>query len=386
MKRLSLFLVITGLSLSSWAQTNKAVTGAEQMDAYLPLLSGQRVALLVNQTATVKKTHLADTLKSRGVNIVKIFSPEHGFRGTADAGEKVTDGIDAKTGFAVVSLYGANIKDMKATPEHMKEVDIVVFDIQDVGARFFTYISTLHYMMEACAENNKKLMVLDRPNPNGSYVDGPILQKEFRSFVGMHPIPIAHGMTIGEYAQMVNGEGWLDGGRRCMLEVVKMKNWKHADSYSLPIRPSPNLPNDHAIGMYPSTCLFEGTALSIGRGTQNPFEVTGHPDLKNQTYQFTPVSIDGMARKPRLENKLCFGLDLRKEKLRKKIWLQPVIDMYNAFPDKEKFFIGYFDTLAGTKELKEQIRKGMTEEQIRKTWKPGLDGFKSTRKKYLLYH
>lgn len=385
MKRLLLLLVFAVSGLATLAQPNKLVMGDEQMDLYLPLLAGKRVALLVNHTAVIGKTHLADTLKARGVNIVKIFSPEHGFRGMADAGEKVTDGIDAKTGLPVVSLYGASNKDMKATPEHMKDVDIVVFDIQDVGARFFTYISTLHYMMESCAENNKKLMVLDRPNPNAGYVDGPILQKELRSFVGMHPIPITHGMSIGEYTRMVNGEGWLEGSRKCELEVVKMKNWKHSDSYALPTRPSPNLPNDHAIGLYPSTCLFEGTALSLGRGTQSPFEVMGHPDLKNQPYQFTPVSIDGMAKKPRLENKLCYGIDLRQAKLPGKIWLQPVIDMYNAFPDKEKFFIGYFDTLAGTKELKTQIRKGMSEEQIRASWKPGLDKFKGVRKKYLLY-
>jgi uncharacterized protein YbbC (DUF1343 family) len=385
MTRLFLVLCLTVSWLSSAPQVNRAVTGAEQLDVYLPLLVNKRIALLVNQTATVKNTHLADTLKARGVDIVKIFSPEHGFRGTADAGEKVSDGIDARTGFPVVSLYGANLKDMKATPAEMQDVDIVVFDIQDVGARFFTYISTLHYMMEACAENNKKLIVFDRPNPNGGYVDGPILQKELKSFVGMHPVPITHGMTIGEYAQMINGEGWLEGGRKCTLEVVKLKNWKHADAYSLPIRPSPNLPNDHAIGLYPSTCLFEGTALSLGRGTQNPFEVAGHPDLKNQPFEFTPVSIEGMAKKPRLENKLCFGVDLRNAKVPKKIWLQPVIDMYNAFPDKEKFFIGYFDTLAGTKELKEQIREGMSEEQIRASWKPGLDRYGQIRKKYLLY-
>jgi uncharacterized protein YbbC (DUF1343 family) len=300
MKRLLLLLAIMGLCQMTSAQPGKVVMGAEQFDVYLPKLIGKRVALLVNHTAVVGNTHLADTLKSRGVNIVKVFAPEHGFRGLVDAGEKVTDGIDSKTGLAVVSLYGANIKDMKATPEDMKDVDVVVFDIQDVGARFFTYISTLHYMMEACAENNKKLMVLDRPNPNAGYVDGPILKKELKSFVGMHPVPITHGMSIGEYAQMVNGEGWLEGGRKCELEVIRMKNWRHSDTYSLPIKPSPNLPNDHAIGLYPSTCLFEGTALSLGRGTQSPFEVVGHPDLKNQPYQFTPVSIEGMAKKPRL--------------------------------------------------------------------------------------
>lgn len=389
MKRLFLFVFILFASLALFPQGNKAVTGADQLDLLLPKLSGKRVAMLVNQTAVVKKTHLTDTLKALGVNIVKIFSPEHGFRGTADAGEKVSDGVDAKTGLPVVSLYGDTRTDgtnpRKPTPEHLQDVDVVIFDIQDVGVRFFTYIGSLHYLMESCAENGKKLFILDRPNPNGSYVDGPILQPELKSFVGMHPVPIVHGLTVGEYAQMINGEGWLEGGRKCEVEIVKLKNWKHADPYSLPIKPSPNLPNDHAIGLYPSTCLFEGTALSLGRGTQNPFEFIGHPDLKNQPFQFTPVSIDGMAKRPRLENKVCYGLDLRNKKLPNKIWLQPVIDMYQAFPDKEKFFIGYFDTLAGTKELKEQIKKGMTEEQIRETWKMNLDNFRAKREKYLLY-
>lgn len=383
MERLSFFVAILfALAGCIPPQVNKAVTGAEQLDYLLPKLSGKRVALLVNQTAVVKKTHLADTLKSKGVNVVKIFSPEHGFRGTADAGEKISDSVDAKTGLPVISLYGAK---RKPTPEDLQDVDVVIFDIQDVGVRFFTYVGSLHFLMESCAENGKKLFILDRPNPNGSYVDGPILQPEQKSFVGMHPVPIVHGLTIGEYAQMINGEGWLEGGRKCETEVVELKNWKHADSYSLPIRPSPNLPNDHAIGLYPSTCLFEGTALSLGRGTQNPFEFIGHPDLKNQPFQFTPVSIDGMAKNPRLENKVCYGIDLRKEKLQKMIWLQPVITMYQAFPDKERFFIGYFDTLAGTKALKEQIKKGMTENQIRATWKKDLDAFKEKREKYLLY-
>ena len=382
MKRLFPFPAIMCLCLTSGAQSSKVILAAEQLDAYLPMLTGRRVALLVNQTTTVKKTHLVDTLRLRGVNIVKIFAPEHGFRGTADAGEMVMNGIDTRTSLPIVSLYG---EFKKVAPEQLQDVDVVVYDIQDVGVRFFTLHSTLHYMMESCAENHKKLIVLDRPNPNASYIDGPLLQKEFRSFVGMHPVPIVHGLTSGELAQMINGEGWLDGGKKCKLEVVKMKNWKHADPYSLPIKPSPNLPNDHAIGLYPSTCFFEGTALSVGRGTQNPFEFIGHPDLKNQPFQFTPVSIVGMAKKPRLENKVCYGLDLRKEKLRKHIWLQPVIDMYLAFPDKEKFFINYFDTLAGTKELKEQIKKGMTEDQIRSTWKKELDIYKEMREKYLLY-
>ena len=364
-------------------QPKAVLTGADQIDMLLPKLSGQRVAMLVNQTAVVGKRHLADTLQSRGVNLVKIFSPEHGIRGTADAGEVVTDGLDPVTGIPVVSLYGA--KNYKATPKHLEDVDIVLFDIQDVGARFFTYISSLHYMMEVCAENGKKLIILDRPNPNGSYVDGPVRKPEQKSFVGMHEIPITHGMTIGEYAQMINGEGWLDGKRTCTLEVVAIKNWKHSDTYSIHIRPSPNLPNDHAIGMYPSTCLFEGTALSIGRGTQNPFEVTGHPDLKGQPYQFTPVSIVGMSKEPPLKDQLCYGLDLRNEEIPRQVTLKYLIAMYNAFTDKDKFFIPYFDKLAGNATLKEQIRAGMTEEQIKESWKKELDEFKAKRQKYLIY-
>lgn len=267
----------------------------------------------------------------------------------------------------------------------MAAIDVVVFDIQDVGVRFYTYISSLHYLMEACAESGKKLIVLDRPNPNGSLVDGPVLKMELKSFVGMHPIPIAHGMTIGEYASMVIGEGWLTAGKKCNLEIVRLKNWHHSDSYSIAIRPSPNLPNDHAIALYPSTCLFEGTVLSIGRGTQNPFELVGHPDLKNYTFQFTPASIPGMAKTPPLENKLCFGLDLRNKVVKKQIDLSYLIELYRAFPDKGKFFNNYFNTLAGNKILKEQIIKGMTEEQIKATWQSDLNAFKKLREKYLLY-
>ena len=364
------------------AQRNQITVGAEQLDVLLPKLAGKGVALLVNQTSVIRNTHLADTLKSRGVDIVKVFSPEHGFRGTADAGEKVGDGVDAKTGLTVISLYGSS---RKATPEHLKDVDVVIFDLQDVGARFFTYIGSMHYMMEACAENGRKFIILDRPNPNGSYVDGPVLQTEQKSFVGMHPVPIAHGMTLGEYAQMINGEGWLQGGIKCDIEIVRIKNWKHADPWLVRIKPSPNLPNSHSIGMYPSTCLFEGTVLSVGRGTQNPFELIGHPDLKNQPFQFTPVSINGMAKTPPLENQVCYGIDLRKEKLPKRVSLEFLIAMYDAFPDKEKFFNAYFKKLAGNTVLQEQIKSGMTEDQIRVTWKKDLDAFKVKRGKYLLY-
>lgn len=380
MKRLFLLLLI--LPLWASGQKNKLLTGADQLDVLLPKLAGQRVALMVNHTAVVGKRHLADTLKVRGVNLVKIFAPEHGFRGTADAGETIRDGVDASTGIPLVSLYGKNYK---ATPEQVADVDVILFDIQDVGARFFTYISSLHYLMETCAENNKKLIILDRPNPNGSYVDGPVRKPEHKSFVGMHPIPITHGMTIGEYARMVNGEGWLKDKKACTLEVVALKGWNHKDSYHIAQKPSPNLPNDHAIGMYPSTCLFEGTVLSIGRGTLNPFEVVGDPYLKNQPYTFTPVSIDGMSKEPPLQDQVCYGLDLRNEKLPKEVTLKYLIKLYNEYPNKEKFFISYFDKLAGNTTLKEQIKSGMSEKAIKATWKPELDAFKAIRTKYLLY-
>ena len=357
-------------------------TGADQLDVLVPKLKDKRVALIVNYTAMVGKTHLADTLKSYGVSIKKIMSPEHGFRGTATAGEHVKDGFDTKTGLPVVSLYGDN---RKPTAVQLEDVDVLIFDIQDVGVRFFTYLGTLHYVMEACAETNKKVIVLDRPDPNGSYVDGPVLLPKHKSFIGMHPVPVVHGMTVGEYAQMINGEGWLDGNKKCELEVITMKNWTHADKYSLPLKPSPNLPNDQAVRLYPSICFFEGTALSLGRGTMMPFQVIGHPDLKNMPFQFTPVDVPGMAIDPPLENKVCFGLDLRQVDVQKKVDLHYLIDMYKAFPDKEKFFVPHFARWAGNEILAEQIKDGLSEEQIRATWQKDLDAFKEMRKKYLLY-
>lgn len=358
------------------------LTGAQQLDVLLPKLRDKRVALVVNYTATVGKRHLADTLRSYGVSIKKIMSPEHGFRGTATAGEHVKDGFDSRTGLPVVSLYG---KDRKPTAAQLSDVDIVIFDIQDVGVRFFTYVGTLHYVMEACAENGKKLIVLDRPNPNAGYIDGPVLMPEFKSFIGMHPVPVVHGMTIGEYAQMINGEGWLEGKKKCELEIVTLKNWTHADEYSLPLKPSPNLPNDQAVRLYPSICFFEGTALSLGRGTKFPFQVIGHPDLRNMPFQFTPMDTEGMAIDPPLENKLCYGLDLQHVPVAKKVDLHYLIDMYNAFPDKDNFFVPHFARWAGNTLLAKQIRDGMSEEQIRASWQKDLDQFKELRKKYLLY-
>jgi uncharacterized protein YbbC (DUF1343 family) len=356
--------------------------GAEQTRVYVPKLKGKRVAIFANNTSEVKGVHLVDILVKEKVKVVKIMSPEHGFRGDVPDGDDVSNSVDEKTGIPIISIYGD--KNKKPTPEHLKDIDVVIFDIQDVGCRFYTYISSLHYLMEACAENKKKLIVFDRANPNG-FVDGPVLQIENKSFVGMHPVPIAHGMTIGEYAKMINGEGWLDNKMKCDLEVIPLKNYTHHDSVSIPVKPSPNLPNDHAVRLYPYMCLFEGTALSLGRGTYTPFEIIGHPDLKDQPFEFTPVSIPSMSAKPKLEGELCHGIDLRKEKPERKISLKHLIDMYNQFPDKEKFFISYIDKLSGYKDFKEQIKKGMTEEQIRATWQADLDKYKAMRKKYLLY-
>jgi len=355
--------------------------GAEQLDLLLPKLAGKRVGLVVNHTSIVGNTHLVDTLKSIGVNLVKIFGPEHGFRGNAADGEHVSDSVDRKTKIPVVSLYGKN---RKPTAQQFSNVDVVIFDIQDVGTRFYTYISTMHYVMETCAETNKKLIILDRPNPN-AFVDGPINEKPGQSFVAMHPIPIAHGMTVGELARMINGEGWLPNKAHCDIEIIPVKNWKHSDDYILPVKPSPNLPNQQAVTLYPSICLFEGTVISLGRGTDFPFQVLGNPLLTHMPFNFTPVTIKGVAMNPPHENKICYGVDLRTVKPERKINLSYLFQFYNAYPEKEKFFIAYFDILAGNSELKEQIKKGLTEDEIRKIWKPELDAFNIKRKTYLLY-
>lgn len=357
------------------------ITGADQIESFYKALTGKRVALVVNHTSRIGKTHLADSLKTLGVNIVKIFGPEHGFRGNAADGEHVNDSVDVRTGIALVSLYGKN---KKPTQQQLEDVDVVIFDIQDVGTRFYTYISTMHYVMEACAEVHKKMIILDRPNPN-PFVDGPVNEKPFQSFVAMHPIPIAHGLTVGELAQMINGEGWLTNKLKCDIEIIKMSNWKHSDEYGLPVGPSPNLPNDQAIRLYPSICLFEGTVISLGRGTPFPFQVLGNPELKGMPFTFTPVTIKGVAVKPPHENKLCYGIDLRTETPERKIDLKYLFLMYNAYPEKEKFFTSYFDILAGTTTLKQQIKDGLMEDQIRESWKKDLDGYKKIRKKYLLY-
>ncbi len=360
----------------------QVVVGADQLDVLIPKLAGKNVALVVNHTSLVGDTHITDTLIASGIAIKKVFAPEHGFRGAAADGEKIADGTDAKTGLPIVSLYGSN---RKPTPEQLADVDMVVFDIQDVGTRFYTYISTMHYVMEACAEQGKKMIILDRPNPNGNYVDGPMRVPALKSFVGMHPIPIVHGLTVGELSGMINGEGWLEKGVECDVEVVPVKNWKHADFYSLPVKPSPNLPNDQAVKLYPSLCLFEGTVVSVGRGTQTPFLIIGNPEFKDLPFSFTPEPIPGMSNTPPQQGKLCHGLDLRDVEVKPRIDLSYLLDFYQRYPEKEKFFTGSFDRLAGTPELKEQIKNGLTEEQIRATWQEGLEAYSKMRSKYLLY-
>ena len=367
---------------------NSIVIGANQTEKYLPLLADKKIGIVSNQTSVIFKenggyTHLVDSLLSRNMKIEKVFSPEHGFRGKADAGEKVKDGIDTKTGLPLVSLYGSN---KKPTDEQLKGIEMMIFDIQDVGVRFYTYISTLHYVMEACAENNIPLLILDRPNPNGSYVDGPILERSQQSFVGMHPVPIVHGMTIGEYAQMINGENWLANKVKCELMVIKMKNYDHEKNYSLPIKPSPNLPNDQAINLYPSLCFFEGTNVNAGRGTTHQFQVFGSPDLNAEVfnYRYTPRPNDG-AKHPKNEGKLCYGMNLTSEEKLSQINLGWLIKAYQNTKNKDEFFNNFFPKLAGTQKLQQQIESGMSERAIKATWQAGLANFQNTRKKYLLY-
>jgi uncharacterized protein YbbC (DUF1343 family) len=370
----------------------KIITGAERMEVYLPLLQGKRAGIFANHTSMVGTTNLVDTLKKRGVQIKVIFGPEHGFRGTADAGEKIGNYTDEKTGIPVVSLYGSK---HKPSAEDLKEVDILLFDIQDVGTRFYTYISSLEEFMDVAIENNKPLIVLDRPNPNGFYVDGPVLDTAFRSFVGMQPIPIVYGMTIGEYANMLWQEYFkapysIDS---LNLIVIPCLNYTHQSKYVLPVKPSPNLPDIQSIYWYPSTCWFEGTVLSEGRGTPKPFQLFGHPSLPKHLISFTPRSVPG-ATNPKLKDQLCYGWDLSgtpQDVLKKtdnKIQLKYILDAYRLFPQKDSFFLrngATFNRLAGNDVLIKQIKQGLSEEAIRKSWEPALAKFKEIRKKYLLY-
>ena len=378
MKKLTLICLL--IATVSLAQNIK--TGAENYEKYLPLLKGKSIGIVTNQTSIVdEKTHLVDFLLSKNVKIKTIFAPEHGFRGTADAGEHLNDEMDAKTGLQIVSLYGKN---SKPKPEQLLGIDVVVFDIQDVGSRFYTFISTLHIVMEACAENNVPIIVLDRPNPIGSIVDGPILEKEFSSFVGMDAIPILHGMTFGEYAKMLNGEKWLKNGVQCKLTVIECKNYKREMPYHLPVKPSPNLPNDQSINLYASLCLFEGTNVSMGRGTETQFQIYGSPYLPKSDFVFTPKPNFG-AKEPTYNGVLCYGEDLTKYPKLDKIELKWLIKAYNTTSDKSRFFNNFFTRLAGTKKLQKQIETGVSEEEIRNSWKEGLDNFKKIRANYLIY-
>lgn len=360
----------------------KIKTGADNFENYLPLLKNKKVGIVTNQTGILSnRVHLVDFLIEKQIDIQTIYAPEHGFRGTADAGEHVTDAKDTKTGLPIISLYGEN---RKPKPEQLKGIEVMIFDLQDVGARFYTYISTLHYVMEACAENNIPLIVLDRPNPNGDCVDGPILEKEYTSFVGMHPIPILHGMTIGEYAQMVNGEKWLKNAIQCKLTVIPCINYNHKMHYSLPVKPSPNLPNDQSIKLYASLCLFEGTNVSVGRGTEKQFQIYGSPFLPKSKFSFTPKPNFG-AKEPLYNGKECFGEDLTTYSKLKRLELKWLISAYKTTSDKSKFFNSFFTKLAGTKKLQQQIENGISENNIRKSWEKGLKEYKTTRAKYLIY-
>lgn len=362
--------------------------GANQFNNYLPFLDGKRVAIVGNQTSIVFKNsgyiHLVDTLLSKGVNIQKVFAPEHGFRGQADAGEKVNDSKDAKTGLPIISLYGNN---KKPSVEQLNNVDIVVFDIQDVGARFYTYISTLHYIMEACAEQDKPLIVLDRPNPNGHYTDGPLLDQKHSSFVGMHPVPVVHGMTIGEYAQMINGEGWLDTPKKANLTVIPVKNYTKSMAYGLPVKPSPNLPNTTSINLYPTLCFFEGTNVNAGRGTNKQFQVFGSPFLNPKIYKYTytPKANEG-SKYPKHLGELCYGFDLSESNKRyTQLHLEVLITAYNNTSNKAEFFNSFFTKLAGTTVLQEQIENGLSAEEISATWQEDLKIYDQVRTAYELY-
>ncbi len=375
--------------------TASIVTGADQTEKYLPLLKGKRVAILANPTTIIGHIHLVDSLQKLGINIVKVFGPEHGFRGNASAGAKVADEVDEATGIPIISLYGGKNKPSK---EDLADVDLMVYDLQDVGCRFYTNINVLARIMEACAENGKELFILDRPNPNAYLIDGPILDMKLKSGIGMFPIPVSHGLTIGEFAQMLNGEGWLANKEKCNIHIIPVSNYNHEMPYTLPVSPSPNLNTQQSVMLYPSICWFEGTVISQGRGTYFPFTVLGNPELKRQySFSFTPTGIKGMAETPLHMNQACYGLDLRNydtEKLRKtkQLNIQWIVDMYKAFAHKEKFFnfkqskeMGNFDFRSGNTAFREQIIAGVSEAEIRKSWEPGLSAFKGMRKKYLLY-
>jgi uncharacterized protein YbbC (DUF1343 family) len=363
-------------------------TGADKLLQNVDLLQNKRLALVVNHTSLVAGEHLLDKLLEKNLDIKRVFAPEHGFRGESDAGAHINSGVDDKTGIPLVSLYG---KTKKPSEQHLADVDIVIFDIQDVGVRYYTYISTMHYVMQAAAEQNKEVWVLDRPNPNGFYVDGPMLEKGFESFVGVHPIPLVHGLTVGELAQMINGENWLGNKLKCKLKVITCQNYSHSDLYQLPVKPSPNLPNMTSVYLYPSLGLFEGTPFSIGRGTDAPFQVLGHPEMGIGDFYFTPESKPGASNPPQ-KGKKCRGFDLQGLNTEfahdfKGIYLKWLLLSYSHFPNKESFFLKnkFFDLLAGTSKLRIQMTQGVSESEIRDSWKEDTENYKTLRKKYLLY-
>ncbi|MEE4287456.1 MAG: DUF1343 domain-containing protein [Mariniphaga sp.] len=379
------FLVVILVSFSCNAQkTTILKTGAEQPEEYIHLIQNKKVGLVVNHTSLVEEVHLIDFLREQNIEVVKIFAPEHGFRGDASAGELIEDGVDSKTGIPVVSLYGETRKPL---PEHLTNLDILIFDIQDVGCRFYTYISTLHLVMEACAENDKPLLVFDRPNPNGDYVAGPILKPEFESFVGMHPIALVHGCTVGELAKMINGEKWLETENECELTVIPVSGYSHKMAWSLPVPPSPNLPNNLAVRLYPSLCFFEATSVSIGRGTDFPFQVIGGPKPELGDFSFTPRSIPNAAVNPLNEGKVCYGVDLRQLEEVPQFTLKYFLDFYHQYENEEEFLTRerWLNLLAGTDKLIQQIRQGLSEAEIVQSWQPELKEYKRMRKKYLLY-
>jgi uncharacterized protein YbbC (DUF1343 family) len=375
-----LFLFLSSLSFSS-----EIIMGAQNSSVYMSHLKGKRVAVVVNQSSLVYGEHLVDKLLREKIKVVKIFAPEHGFRGDADAGEHLKNGYDATTGLPIISLYG---KHKKPSKKDLKNIDIIVFDIQDVGVRFYTYLSTLHYIMESASQSHLPVIVLDRPNPNGGRIDGEVLNLKYKSFVGMHPVPILYGMTIGEYALMINGEGWLKGGIKANLKVVRLGNYTHNTPYSLTVKPSPNLPNDLSIYLYPSLAFFEGTTFSAGRGTTRQFQLYGSPYYKKKGFSFKPISREG-AKYPKHQNKTCYGVDLGNEPIRMNggINLSYLLDAYTNYPYKKKFFLKsrFIDKLSGSNKLRQQVLTGKSEKTIKKSWKKGLDKFKKIRQKYLIY-
>ena len=390
-KKTFALLLVGALSWAASAHAQKLPTpvtvGAERMELLLPTLQGKRVALMVNQSSLVGSTgtHLVDTLLSQGVNIVRLFVPEHGLRGKVDAGKNVRSGVDEKTGLPVVSLYGQR---KRPTPEMLADIDLLVFDLQDVGTRFYTYISSMHYLMEACAEEGKTFVVCDRPNPN-DFIDGPILEPDCRSFIGVDPLPVAHGMTVGELALMIDGERWLRGGNTCHVKVIPMDGWSHGDPYELPVRPSPNLPNSRSIELYPSLCFFEATIMSVGRGTSKPFQAIGYPDKRFGSIVYTPQIKLGEDSNPRHKGKLCYGTDYTSVNLPKRqIALGPLLDYYRKADSLGLQLINQrqlFDLLAGTKKLRQQLSSGLSEEEIRASWQASLKAFQAKRARYLLY-